>query len=265
MSTAIEFKNVNKSYGDNNVIKNLSFTIDSGEFITVIGSSGSGKTTVLKMTNNLITPTDGDIFINGENIKSRNPVELRRNIGYAIQGSVLFPHLTVEQNISYVPNLINKKDKKRTKQAVSKWMGIVGLNEDIRDRYPSELSGGQQQRVGIARALAASPSILLMDEPFGAVDEITRLQLQSEIKRIHNETKITVMFVTHDISEALKLGTRVMVMNEGKIEQYDTPDNILKNPATGYVKALTYKQRHICNLPEDKISDCEYSGSYIKE
>ena len=136
--------------------------------VTIIGSSGCGKTTALKMVNGLLSPTEGDILIDGENIRDRNQTELRRNIGYAIQGSVLFPHMTVEQNISYVPNLLNKRNRQRTKEAVSKWMRIVGLDEELKSRYPSELSGGQQQRVGIARALAASPEILLMDEPFGA-------------------------------------------------------------------------------------------------
>ena len=139
------------------------------------------------MINGLIEPTSGDIYVDGENIKNKNLTKLRRNIGYAIQGSVLFPHLSVEQNISYVPNLINKKNKEKTNLAVSKWMKIVGLEEELKNRYPSELSGGQQQRVGIARALAASPDILLMDEPFGAVDEITREQLQNELKQIHQK------------------------------------------------------------------------------
>ena len=159
------------------------------------------------MVNGLLEPTEGDILIEGESIREKDQTQLRRNIGYAIQGSVLFPHMTVEQNIAYVPNLLNKRDKKKTRDAVSKWMRIVGLDEEMRERYPAELSGGQQQRVGIARALAASPEILLMDEPFGAVDEITRGQLQTELHQIYEKTGITVMFVTHDISEALKLGT----------------------------------------------------------
>ena len=258
---SIIMKDIKKQYPGSKtpVMENFNLTIEEGSFTVLLGPSGCGKTTVLKMVNGLIAPTDGDIFVNGENIKDKNLVDLRRNIGYSIQGSVLFPHMTVEKNISYVPNLINKRDKAKTRAAVSKWMKIVGLDEDIRGRYPSELSGGQQQRVGIARALAASPSILLMDEPFGAVDEITRTQLQSEIKRIHRQTGITVLFVTHDISEALKLGTRVLVMNGGKIEQYDTPKNILQHPATDFVSQLVYRQRHTCNLPDDKIGDCKFS------
>ena len=174
---------------------------------------------------------------------------------------MLFPHMTVEKNIAYVPNLLNKKDKKRTEQAVTKWMNIVGLEDSLRGRYPAELSGGQQQRVGIARALAASPDILLMDEPFGAVDEITRGSLQEEIARIHRETGITVLFVTHDIGEALKLGTKVLVMDAGSIQQFAPPHEILHAPATDYVKKLVEKERRRCHLPEEKLGDCEYSGA----
>lgn len=205
MNTAIEFKNISKTYGTKVVLEHFNLTVRQNDFVTIIGSSGCGKTTVLKMVNGLIPPTAGDVLVNGENIRQKNMIELRRNIGYAIQGSVLFPHMTVEQNISYVPNLLNKRDKKKTKAAVYKWMQIVGLEDELKERYPAELSGGQQQRVGIARSLAASPDILLMDEPFGAVDEITRAQLQSELRRIYEQTKITILFVTHDISEALRL------------------------------------------------------------
>ena len=260
MSVAVEFRNIKKAYGENVVIEDLNLKIEQGEFVSIVGSSRCGKTTTLKMVNGLIEPTSGSVFVNNEDIKSKNLIELRRGIGYAIQGSVLFPHLNVEQNISYVPNLLNKKDKAKTRDAVAKWMQIVVLDEDIMHRYPNELSGGQQQRVGIARALAASPSLLLMDEPFGAVDEITREQLQKEMKRIHKETKITILFVTHDINEALKLGTKVLVMNQGKIEQYDTPKNILNHPASDYVNQLVYRQRHMCHLSDDRLEDCQYSA-----
>ena len=225
------------------VLKDFSLTLEKGEFITIIGSSGCGKTTILKMVNGLISPDSGDILINGRSIRNQDLIRLRRGIGYAIQGSVLFPHMTVEQNISYVPNLINKKEKQKTRTAVSKWMQTVGLDEELKERYPSELSGGQQQRVGIARALAASPEILLMDEPFGAVDEITRGQLQIELRQIYEETRITILFVTHDISEALKLGTRVLVMDQGKILQYGSPEELLRNPSTPFVKQLVHKTR----------------------
>ena len=240
----VEFKHIKKIYGDKIIIDDLSLMIEKGEFVTIIGSSGCGKTTLLKMVNGLIAPDAGEVFVMGKNIKYEDQVMLRRNIGYAIQGSVLFPHMTVEQNISYVPSLLNKNDKKRTENAVDKWMKIVGLDENIRSYYPYELSGGQQQRVGIARALAASPELLLMDEPFGAVDEITRSQLQVELKSIYERTGITVLFVTHDISEALKLGTKVLVMESGKIEQYAMPQEILKNPATKFVEQLVEKERY---------------------
>lgn len=234
----IEYQNISMAYGDKVIIENFSLAAEQGEFVTIIGSSGCGKTTILKMVNGLILPTGGDVLVNGKSTKDVDLTQLRRNIGYAIQGSVLFPHMTVEKNIAYVPNLLNKTDKKRTAAAVSKWMRIVGLEDSMRSRYPAELSGGQQQRVGIARALAASPDILLMDEPFGAVDEITRASLQDEIARIHKETGITVLFVTHDIGEALKLGTKVLVMDQGKIQQFALPDEVLKNPATDFVHRL---------------------------
>lgn len=260
MSTTIEFRSICKSYGDKSVLDGFNLSVEKGEFVTIIGSSGCGKTTVLKLVNGLLKPDSGKILIVGEDIAGMNQVQLRRNIGYAIQGSVLFPHMTVEQNIAYVPNLLNRSDKKRTREAVDKWMGIVGLDKELKLRYPDELSGGQQQRVGIARALAASPEILLMDEPFGAVDEITRGQLQTELKRIWRQTGITVMFVTHDISEALKLGTKVLVMDAGKIEQYAPPSELLRAPAADFVRRLVEKERRACRLPEERLIDCEYSG-----
>lgn len=258
---AIEYRDICKSYGEKNVLEHLNLKIPRGEFVTMIGSSGSGKTTALKMVNRLIEPTSGDILVDGLNVRDADPIQLRRNIGYAIQGSVLFPHMTVEDNISYVPNLLNKRDHVRTRKAVRTWMDIVGLSCDLLERYPSELSGGQQQRVGIARALAASPDILLMDEPFGAVDEITRGQLQAEISRIHRETGITVMFVTHDIGEALRLGTHVLVLDKGKVQQYAAPEEILARPATAFVEQLVSRQRHACDLPEDQLCACDHSGA----
>ncbi len=261
MQTMIEFRHVRKTYGDKVILKDFNLSVEKGEFVTIIGSSGCGKTTALKMINGLLKPSDGDILIEGESIRQKDQTQLRRNIGYAIQGSVLFPHMTVEQNIAYVPNLLNKRDKKKTKEAVSKWMRIVGLEEEMRGRYPAELSGGQQQRVGIARALAASPELLLMDEPFGAVDEITRGQLQSELRQIYEKTGITVLFVTHDISEALKLGTKVLVMDQGEIQQYAPPKDLLHRPATPFVKKLAEKERRMCRLPEERLGECEFSGA----
>lgn len=242
MDTAIEFKHVKKVYGEKVIIDDFNLKITPGEFLTVVGSSGCGKTTILKMINGLIIPDEGQVLVHDQCTQAVDLIELRRGIGYAIQGSVLFPHMTVAQNIAYVLNLLNKNDKKRTYEALSKWMKIVGLDEELIHRYPSELSGGQQQRVGIARALAASPDILLMDEPFGAVDEITRSTLQDEILRIHHQENITIIFVTHDINEALKLGSRVMVMDQGKVVQLASPREILEHPKTEFVRKLVQRK-----------------------
>lgn len=242
MDTAIEFKHVKKVYGEKVIIDDFNLKITPGEFLTVVGSSGCGKTTILKMINGLIIPDEGQVLVHDQCTQAVDLIELRRGIGYAIQGSVLFPHMTVAQNIAYVPNLLNKNDKKRTYEALSKWMKIVGLDEELIHRYPSELSGGQQQRVGIARALAASPDILLMDEPFCAVDEITRSTLQDEILRIHHQENITIIFVTHDINEALKLGSRVMVMGQGKVVQLASPREILEHPKTEFVRRLVQRK-----------------------
>lgn len=235
---AVEFRSASKAYGELRVVDDVSLSIARGEFVTIVGTSGSGKTTLLKMVNGLIEPTSGQVFVNGRDVASSDVIELRRSIGYAIQGSVLFPHMTVEQNVSYVPTLWNRGNRERTRQAVEKWMGIVGLDPSLLERYPDELSGGQQQRVGIARALAASPDILLMDEPFGAVDEITRVQLQKELRRVHEQTGTTVLFVTHDIREALALATKVLVMDGGRVQQYAEPQKLAAAPATEFVSRL---------------------------
>ena len=241
MSAVITFRDVSKSYGGAEAVRDLSLSIETGEFITVLGASGGGKTTFLKLINGLVEPTSGEITVLGESLKTADLVQLRRKIGYAIQGSVLFPHLTVEENIAYVPNLWNKSDKARTKKAVAKWMAIVGLAGELGERYPAELSGGQQQRVGIARALAASPELLLMDEPFGAVDALLRRQLQDEIRAIHARGGLTIVFVTHDVEEALRLGTRVLILKEGRIEQFAAPEEIEESPATDFVRQLVEK------------------------
>ena len=241
MNTIIEFQDIKKAYEHASILQNFNLKIEQGEFLTVIGSSGCGKTTLLKMINGLIQPDDGNVLVRQQNIKYSDLITLRRSIGYCIQGSVLFPHMSVEENIAYVPTLLNRKNKEKTVYAVEKWMNIVGLSDDLRTRYPDELSGGQQQRAGIARALASSPEILLMDEPFGAVDEITRTQLQKEIKEKHKKTAVTIVFVTHDISEALFLGTKVLILDKGEIQQYDTPQHILDQPANAFVEQLLNK------------------------
>lgn len=234
----IRFDRVSKFYGDTEVLKDFNLEIYKSEFVTVIGSSGSGKTTLLKMINGLLVPTAGTVYVDGKDISKENQTLLRRNIGYVIQGIGLFPHMNIRQNIAYVPELLNRHDKAKTAYAVEDLIQLMGLDRALLTRYPAELSGGQQQRVGIARALAAHPDILLMDEPFGAVDEITRKMLQKEIVRIHRETGVTIVFITHDIQEALRLGSRLLVMRNGKIEQQGSPEEIKNAPATPFVKAL---------------------------
>lgn len=237
-NTIIRFEHVSKAYERDEILKDICLDVEKGEFLTVIGSSGSGKTTMLKMINGLLAPTLGTVYVNGKDISKENQTLLRRNIGYVIQGIGLFPHMTVRKNIAYVPGLLNLKSRSKALQGVEKLIQIVGLETEMLERYPAELSGGQRQRVGIARALAANPEILLMDEPFGAVDEITRKMLQNEIARIHQQLNVTIVFITHDIKEALKLGTRVLVMNKGRIEQTGTPSEISESPATSFVKEL---------------------------
>lgn len=237
MAIMIEYRNVSKSYDGKMAVDDISLQIEEGDFLAVIGSSGCGKTTLMKMINGLVEVDSGEVFVNGENIKNKDLIALRRTIGYAIQGNVLFPHLNVSENIAYVPTLL-KKEESEIQKIVEDKMKLVNLSSDLKNRYPSELSGGQQQRVGIARAYASSPKILLMDEPFGAVDAITRYELQRELKQIHEMTKTTIVFITHDISEALKLGTKILVMDAGKIQQLGTPQEILSSPANDFVKRL---------------------------
>ncbi len=234
----IHFEGVSKAFGKNLILSDFNLKINKGEFLTIIGSSGCGKTTVLKLINGLLTPEGGKVHVNGEDISRINQIELRRRVGYVIQGVGLFPHMNIRKNIAYVPNLIKKDDKSKIESKVEKLIKVVGLSEDMLERYPSELSGGQRQRVGLARALAASPEILLMDEPFGAVDEITRKLLQEEILRIYKEFNVTIVFITHDIKEALKLGTRVLVMDKGKIIQIGAPSEIKERPKTDFVREL---------------------------
>lgn len=239
---AIIFEQVNKAYKTQSVLTALDLIVKEGEFLTIIGSSGCGKTTLLKLMNGLLIPDSGRILVEGEDMETTDRIALRRRIGYVIQGIGLFPHMSVLKNITYVPTLSGHKKLQQQKEQAKRLLGLVGLSEDILLRYPSELSGGQRQRVGIARALAADPPILLMDEPFGAVDEITRKKLQELICSIHTETKKTIVFITHDIREAMRLGTRVLVMDSGKIIQDGSPDFIQKNPCNQFVKDLLGKE-----------------------
>ena len=233
----IEYKNVSKSYGNQDIIKQLDLKIEDGAFLTIVGTSGSGKTTLLKMINGLVKPSQGEILINGQDVQETDLIELRRNIGYSIQGNGLFPHLTVAENIAFVLNL-QKKNQIEIERVIDEKLTMLGLDTQLKTRYPAAHSGGQAQRVGIARALAATPNILLMDEPFGAVDAITRYQLQHELKLLHEDTGITVVFITHDIAEALKLGTQILVLDKGQIQQYGTPEKIKQEPANEFVRKL---------------------------
>lgn len=239
---AIALEEVSKAYGDTMVLKSLNLHIRAGEFVTVVGRSGSGKTTLLRLLNGLVAPSQGIVRIRGTNIAEMDRVRLRRTIGYAIQGAALFPHMRVRENIGYVLALL-KTDAARATQRVEELLDVVRLEQALLERYPHELSGGQKQRAGIARALAAKPDILLMDEPFGALDEITRRALQEEMKRIHRQLRVSVVFVTHDVSEALSLGSAVLVMNGGRIEQFDAPEIVARHPATPFVAALMGTER----------------------
>lgn len=240
----IEFNNVSKTYEDGfEAVKSLNLTIKSGEIVVLIGPSGCGKTTTMKMINRLIPHTSGKILIDGQDIDQQDPVMLRRNIGYVIQQIGLFPHYTIAENISLIPKL-NKWDPQKIAERTEELMYMVDLEPSIyANRYPKELSGGQQQRVGVARALAANPDIILMDEPFGALDPITRVQLQDELLRIQDDMKKTIVFVTHDIEEAIKMGDRIAIMQDGNLLQFDTPDQILLNPAHGFVEEFVGKNR----------------------
>lgn len=235
----IQFEHVSKVYGDKTVVNDINLTIENGEFITILGTSGSGKTTMLKMINKLIEPTSGTILFAGQDIKQMDSVSLRRQIGYVVQQIGLFPHMTVAENIATVPKLLGW-DKERIENRVGELLDLVQLPAvDYGERYPSELSGGQQQRIGVARALAADPDVMLFDEPFGAIDAITRNDLQEELQAIHQKlNQKTFVFITHDIYEAFKLGTRVVIMDNGTICQFDTPENIIKNPGNEFVQRL---------------------------
>ncbi len=236
--SVISLKNITAAYGNKDVLMHFNLEIARGEFVMLIGTSGCGKTTALKLMNGLLRPKEGSVVVNGNDLSRIDLTALRRNLGYVVQETGMFPHLTIEKNISYVADLSRKKDSKAIQNRVTQLLQLVELPEEIRRRYPDELSEGQKQRVGIARALMNSPEILLMDEPFGAVDEITRRRLQEEIGKIHRQQGETIVFVTHDIDEALRLGTRIVVMDAGRIIQDGTPEEIREHPATDFVKKL---------------------------
>ena len=234
----IRLEHVTKSFGRYKALDDVSIVVEEGEFLTVIGRSGCGKTTMLRMINGLQKPDSGKVYAAGEDVGEADLIRLRRKIGYVIQNKGLFPHMTVEKNIIYVPVISGQKDKRQNRKLAEELIGLVGLEREMLDRYPEELSGGQQQRVGIARALASRPKLLLMDEPFGALDEITKRAMQNELLALQKKLGMTVVFITHDIREAMKLGARGLVMVQGKIAQCDTPENVKKNPADEFVKEL---------------------------
>ncbi|NLS89093.1 ATP-binding cassette domain-containing protein [Bacillus subtilis] len=247
----LTLENVSKTYkGGKKAVNNVNLKIAKGEFICFIGPSGCGKTTTMKMINRLIEPSAGKIFIDGENIMEQDPVELRRKIGYVIQQIGLFPHMTIQQNISLVPKLLKWPEQQR-KERARELLKLVDMGPEYLDRYPHELSGGQQQRIGVLRALAAEPPLILMDEPFGALDPITRDSLQEEFKKLQKTLHKTIVFVTHDMDEAIKLADRIVILKAGEIVQIGTPDDILRNPADEFVEEFIGKERLIQSSSPD--------------
>lgn len=250
----IEFKQVSKAYTPEKVvINNLDLVIEKGDFVVLLGESGCGKTTILKMINALIPFDNGYIKVLDKHLSDWNKVELRRHIGYVIQQIGLFPHMKVWENVSYVLN-IQKTNKAQQLAKAKELLELVGLSSEYLYRYPNELSGGQKQRVGVARALAANPDIILMDEPFGAVDEKTRNQLQDELLILHQRLHKTIVFVTHDIYEAMKLGSKIVIMNQGKIEQAGSKDELVLNPANDFVLNFLGNKGLLSILDNDALS-----------
>jgi osmoprotectant transport system ATP-binding protein len=255
----IVFDHVTKRYEgrDQAAVENLSLTIPAGEICILVGPSGAGKTTAMKLVNRLIELDEGDIRIDGTSIRDQDVVELRRGIGYVIQQVGLFPHMTIAENVATVPRLLGWP-KARTKERTAELLELVGLDADYAGRYPAQLSGGQRQRVGLARALAVDPPLMLMDEPFGALDPITRDRLQLEFLRLHEEVRRTVIFVTHDIDEAIKLGDRIAILREGgHLAQYDIPDRILAHPADEFVERFVGADRGLKRLALRRLEEIE--------
>ena len=256
-TAGIEFSQVTKRYGANTVVNNLTLSIPAGETTVFVGSSGCGKTTTLRMINRMVEPQEGTITIGGQNIADQDPYKLRRSIGYVMQSGGLLPHRTVLENVMTVP-LLNGTSKSQAKERALALLGTVGLDASLAQRYPAQLSGGQAQRVGVARALAADASILLMDEPFSAVDPIVRTELQEELLRLQGELHKTIVFVTHDIDEALFLGDNIAVFAPGgKLAQYGAPEEILTNPANDFVESFV-SQSVGALLPADVMRQVRY-------
>ena len=245
----IEFRGINKIYKNNIVLHDVNLKIENGTITVFVGPSGCGKTTTVKMINRLIKPTSGKILIDGEDISNKNVIDLRRNIGFVIQNTGLFPHMTIKENIEIVAKM-HKMKLNEMEEKARELMDTVGLDyEKFADRYPAQLSGGQQQRVGIARALIINPDIIIMDEPFSALDPVTRSQLQEELINIQTQFKKIIIFVTHDMDEAIKIADKICIMGGGKVIQYDNPENILKNPVNDFVSEFVGKNR-IWSSPE---------------
>ncbi|RXK18318.1 betaine/proline/choline family ABC transporter ATP-binding protein [Macrococcus sp. DPC7161] len=251
----LEIKNVSKVYrGGKKAVNNLNIDIKKGEFIAFIGTSGSGKTTAMRMINRMIDPTKGEILLNGKNIKEINPVQLRRSIGYVIQQIGLLPHMTIRDNITLVPKLLKWSEEEKNRKA-EELIQLVDLPVSYLDMYPSQLSGGQQQRIGVIRALAADQELILMDEPFGALDPITRDTIQDLVKELQHKFNKTFIMVTHDMDEAIKLADRIVIMSHGEVIQIDTPNNILKHPANDFVREFIGQNRLIQETPNLKTVD----------
>lgn len=249
----LKIENVSKVYkGGKKAVKNITLDIKKGEFICFIGPSGCGKTTTMKMINRLIEPSEGKILINGENIMEKDPVELRRQIGYVIQQIGLFPHMTILENITLVPKLLKWSDQEKKERALE-LLQLVDMGPEYLERYPYELSGGQQQRIGVLRALASNPPLILMDEPFGALDPITRDALQEEFKNLQRTLNKTIVFVTHDMDEAIKLADRIVILKAGEIVQVGAPDEILRNPANEFVEEFIGKERLLQTTPNVQL------------
>lgn len=259
----IEIKEVTKKFGDKTAVNNLNLIIPEGCMTMLLGPSGCGKTTTLRMINRLIEPTSGDILIKGKSIKSLDPVILRREIGYVIQEVGLFPHYSVFDNIAIVPRLLNWKEEE-IKKRVGEVLDLVTLNSTYADKYPLQLSGGERQRVGIARGLAADPEVLLMDEPFGAIDPINREVLHESFLDIQEEIKKTIVFVTHDINEAIKLGDSLAIMKDGELIQFDSVEEILDNPEDEFVEHLLGHDRNLKALSLRKVKDCVTNTGFVK-
>jgi osmoprotectant transport system ATP-binding protein len=258
-AATLELRNVSKRYPGQRepAIADLSFSVGAGEVCVLVGPSGSGKTTAMRLINRMIPLTGGDILLGGRSVLEREPNELRREIGYVIQQIGLFPHLSVGDNIATVPQLLGW-DRERIRARVDELIELIGLDRDIAQRYPAQLSGGQRQRVGVARALAADPPLMLMDEPFGAIDPITRARLQDEFLRLQEQVRKTVVFVTHDIDEAIKMGDRIAILRQGgKLAQYDTPAEILTNPADEFVAEFVGADRALKRLGLSTLADIE--------